>query len=88
MLFYCLLPTAYCLPALGSSWACAMCRDAVAGFMNGMAQGYFWSIVLMLSMPFVLIGVLTWCVVRAYRLPAAPPNGKSGAAQAGRRGAS
>jgi len=32
-----------------------------------MAAGYGWSIIVMMSSPFVLIGIVTWLVVRQVR---------------------
>ena len=47
--------------------ACAMCKDVVAGLTSHLADGFFWSILFMLTMPFVLLGVITWRVVSAMR---------------------
>ena len=56
------------MPAiLNTLVACAMCNDMVAGFLAHMARGYFWSILLMLSMPCVLVSVIAWRVIRAAR---------------------
>ena len=53
------------LTFISAAFACPMCKDLIAGFMHRMAEGYFWSIILMVSMPFVLVGGITWRVLRA-----------------------
>ena len=52
---------------LSAGWACPMCKELVAGVMSRLSQGYYWSILLMVSMPFVVVGFVTWRVVRAAR---------------------
>ena len=47
--------------------ACAMCKDVVAGLKSQLAEGFFWSILFMLTMPFALLGVITWRVISALR---------------------
>ena len=47
--------------------ACALCKELLGGLKSHLAQGYFWSIILLLSMPAVLVGLITWQVVRASR---------------------
>jgi hypothetical protein len=44
----------------GVGHACPTCKDALAGGAQtaGMAEGYFWSILLMMSMPFLILGGL------------------------------
>ena len=44
-----------------SAWACPTCKDGLAGndpASNAMAAGYFYSILFMMSMPFLIIGML------------------------------
>ncbi len=69
------------VPALAA--ACPLCKDAAAvadnGGSNSMWRGMYWSILLMVSMPFAMVGGLILMVVRARRrheasrpTPAAP----------------
>lgn len=57
-------------------WACPNCRDALAGdpAQAGLVRGFFWSILFMLSMPFLILGGLStyfyWEVCRARRAAA------------------
>ncbi|MEQ8790400.1 MAG: hypothetical protein RIC55_29160 [Pirellulaceae bacterium] len=54
--------------------ACPTCKDSVEGAGSNMAQGYFWSILFMLSMPFLIFGSLCtyfYLLVRAARTKAA-----------------
>jgi len=41
-------------------WACPNCKNGLAEGENsaGMVRGYFWSIVFMMSMPFLILGGL------------------------------
>jgi len=62
------------LPAL--ALGCPTCKDGLAGdpAAAGMVQGYFWSIVFMMSMPFLILGGISayfyYEVCRARRLNA------------------
>ncbi len=43
----------------GTAWACPGCKDALAANDNqggNLVAGYFWSILFMMSMPFILVG--------------------------------
>lgn len=43
-------------------WACPNCKDSLVHndpTAAGIVQGYFWSIILMLSMPFLLLAALS-----------------------------
>ena len=62
-----LLAASYELLTAQTAWACAMCKDIVAGFMSRMAEGYFWSIILLVSMPFIVVSLIAWRVIRAAR---------------------
>jgi hypothetical protein len=57
------------VPALAA--ACPLCKDAAAvadnGGSNSMWRGMYWSILLMVSMPFAMVGGLIFAVVRARR---------------------
>ncbi len=53
--------------------ACPTCRDGLAGdpAYSGMVQGYFWSIIFMMSIPYLIlcgIGVYFYSLVRRARL--------------------
>ncbi|MGE3777284.1 MAG: hypothetical protein AB7F89_08880 [Pirellulaceae bacterium] len=54
--------------------ACPNCRETLAGEPDGLARGFFWSILFMLSMPFLILGGLSsyfyWEVRRARRMAA------------------
>lgn len=41
-----------------AAWACPSCREALASSSGGgdLVGGFFWSILFMLSMPFLLLG--------------------------------
>jgi hypothetical protein len=61
-----LLPLAVTSPCA----ACPNCKEAVAaqpGEAAAMSNGYNWSVLLMLSMPFTLLGTGAFAVVRAAR---------------------
>lgn len=55
------------LRLIAGALACPMCKDLVEAVKSRLAEGYFWSILLMLSMPFLLVGFITWRVVSATR---------------------
>ncbi len=43
-------------------WACPTCKDGIASSdptYNGMVSGYFWSILFMMSMPFLILSGLS-----------------------------
>ena len=50
-------------------YACPGCKDALAteGAM-ALARGYYWSILLLLLAPFILVGIISFLVYRSYRL--------------------
>jgi hypothetical protein len=55
--------------------SCPNCKEAVSAQPSevaGMAQGYNWSVLLMLAVPFTLLGTGTLMVVRAARRGALP----------------
>ena len=62
-----LLTASYELLTAQTAWACPMCKDIVTGFMSRMAEGYFWSILLLVSMPFIVVSLIAWRVIRAAR---------------------
>jgi hypothetical protein len=49
-----------------SALACPLCKDAVAQ-TGGLASGFFWSILLMLAVPFVVVGVIGGLIVKSQR---------------------
>jgi len=49
-----------------------MCKAGLISFVNPeyltkLAEGYFWSIAIMMGIPFVLVGVIVGLVVKANR---------------------
>jgi hypothetical protein len=59
----------------GTAGACPNCKEAVAAQPSevaGMARGYNWSVLLMLAVPFSLLGTGTLMVVRAAKRGALP----------------
>ncbi len=63
------------LGAVGVASACPNCKEAVAAQpadVAAMAQGYSWSIMLMMSMPFTLLGTGAFMVARAVKRGAIP----------------
>jgi hypothetical protein len=55
--------------------ACPNCKEAVAnqdGDSMRLANGYSWSVILMIAMPFTLLGTGTMMVVRAVKRGALP----------------
>lgn len=48
-------------------FACALCKEVVAAVQSHLAEGYFWSVLFMLSMPVVVVTCVTWGIVRATR---------------------
>jgi hypothetical protein len=65
------------LSTAGDATACPNCKEAVASQPNGdagrLTNGYFYSIVMMVAMPFLLLGTGSFLVVRAVRRGALPP---------------
>jgi hypothetical protein len=50
------------------SLACPNCKDALGTeAAKSLAQGYYWSILVLLSLPFLLTGFIALKIVRAYR---------------------
>jgi hypothetical protein len=65
----CVLLLAVLLPAVLS--ACPLCKEDVADDGPSMWRGMFWSILLMVSMPFAATGAIVLLVLRARRRQAA-----------------
>jgi hypothetical protein len=65
-----LLPLVLVTALAGEAIACPNCKEAVSAQpadQAGMAQGYNWSVLFMLGVPFTLLGTGTFMVVRAAR---------------------
>jgi hypothetical protein len=63
------------LELAGTAQACPNCKEAVSAQPSevaGMARGYNWSVLLMLAVPFTMLGTGTLVVVRAARRGALP----------------
>jgi hypothetical protein len=63
-----LLSLVLMLGVTGTVTACPNCKEAVSAQpseMAGMARGYNWSVLVMLAVPFALLGTGTLMVVRA-----------------------
>ena len=43
-------------------WACPLCKEALTG---GMAKGFYWSILLMLAVPMVVVATIVGALWRA-----------------------
>ena len=59
----------------GEAMGCPNCKEALAnqdGDAMRLADGYSWSILLMIAMPFALLGTGTMMVVRAVRRGSLP----------------
>ena len=57
------------------AWACPNCKEAVAAQpseVENMARGYNYSVLLMLGMPFTLLGTGLFAVARAVKRGALP----------------
>ncbi len=55
---------AFCLLPFDFLSACPFCKEALNG---GLAKGFYWSILWMLSVPVVVVGAISTVVWRAYR---------------------
>jgi hypothetical protein len=57
--------------------ACPNCKEAIANQdgsdAEGLRKGYFWSIIMMISVPFSLVGAGTFVVIRAVKRGSLPP---------------
>jgi hypothetical protein len=64
---------AFCslLFALPLAWACPFCKDALT---QGMAKGFFWSILLMLAVPVAVVSVIAGVIWRAEQKKRAGPD--------------
>ena len=65
------------LPAVLS--ACPLCKDQVSDQGPQAWRGMFWSILLMVTMPFAVAGTMVIKVVRARRRQTPGPGGSAGA---------
>jgi predicted cobalt transporter CbtA len=48
-------------------YACPFCQETLSAAKSGLAQGFFWSILLMVAMPFAVAGVIGALIVRGFR---------------------
>ena len=75
--------TAICM---GVAEACPTCKESVAENGHNLVRGYFWSIIFMMSMPFLILSALSAMfyldVLRARRLKAANGEGMPSQANA------
>lgn len=58
------------LLAADAAWACPTCKEALAsadGDNANMVRGFFWSILFMMSMPFLLVGIFSTVMYRAVK---------------------
>lgn len=65
----------FALTLTSPALACPNCKEAVAAQpseMAAMSQGYNWSVLFMLSMPFTLLGTGAFVVARAVKSGALP----------------
>jgi hypothetical protein len=70
-----MLVSAFVLSLATATWACPNCKEAVSAQpseLAGMAQGYNWSVLLMLAVPFSLACTGTLMVVRAAKRGSLP----------------
>lgn len=58
----------YLLLYCGAATACPNCSDAMSTpGRAGLAKGYFWSILTMMSAPFLIMSAVTFLIIHAYR---------------------
>jgi len=57
------------LCAEGGAWAqCALCRESLkSGGSSGLIQGFYWSIVLLLTVPALILTTLGWLLYRGHK---------------------
>jgi hypothetical protein len=70
-----LMTASLLLPAASAS-ACPNCKEAIAAQpaeAGKLKDGYYYSILLMMSMPFILLGTGAFFVARAVKKGALPP---------------
>ena len=59
--------------------ACPLCKEEIPDNGPGMWRGMYWSILLMVAMPFTVAGTIVVMVLRARRRQAALPRTSAGA---------
>lgn len=65
-----IIAVAVLLVAADAVWACPTCKEALAsadGDNANMVRGFFWSILFMMSMPFLLVGIFSTVMYRAVK---------------------
>ncbi len=57
-----------------AAWACPSCKDNLDAAANGanLGRGFYYSILAMVSAPFVAVGAITTAIIRANRRGATP----------------
>ena len=53
--------------------ACPLCKEAISA-VKGLADGFYWGILLMLMAPFFAVAVIVTLVVRAQKHPSKQPH--------------
>jgi len=46
--------------------ACPLCKEAISA-VKGLAEGFYWSTLLLLAVPFFVVAVITSLIVKAHR---------------------
>lgn len=64
-----LVALAIWLYAEGGAWAqCALCRESLkSGGSAGLIQGFYWSVVLLLTVPALILTTLGWLLYRGHK---------------------
>ena len=62
------------LPAQALAQGCAMCKTALSGSEDPLAVGIFWSVMLMMTMPFVLLASVGGWIFYTYRNASRSPH--------------
>ena len=62
------------LPARALAQGCAMCKTALSGSEDPLAVGLFWSVMLMMGMPFVLLASVGGWIFYTYRNASRSPH--------------
>ncbi|MBI3291328.1 MAG: hypothetical protein HYZ73_00730 [Elusimicrobia bacterium] len=68
MISFCLGVTGVCWPAVVLAQGCALCRQALAsGGGQGLLKGFYWSIILLTTVPLLLIVGIAGILFYSYR---------------------
>ena len=74
MLIYPGLISLALIPAQALAQGCAMCKTALSGSEDPLAVGIFWSVMLMMTMPFVLLASVGGWIFYTYRNASRSPH--------------